>query len=130
MDATTSFYDLIGGEAGVRRLVEVFYDIVEKEPEGEALNILHLRGMGVAHSRIEQFHFLSGFLGGPRLYVEKHGHSNVRTMHEHVEIGPQARDAWLKCMDIAIDRCGIAPDVKAGMMGHFTRVAVALRNRD
>jgi len=51
-------------------------------------------------------------------------------MHEHVEIGPQARDAWLKCMDIAIDRCGIAPDVKAGMMGHFTRVAVALRNRD
>lgn len=130
MDATTSFYDLIGGEDGVRRLVETFYDIVEQEPEGKALNVLHLRGMGVAHSRIEQFHFLSGFLGGPRLYVEKHGHSNVRTMHEHVEIGPEARDAWLNCMTLALDRVGVQPDVKAGMMAHFTRVATVLRNRD
>ena len=130
MDANTSFYDLIGGEAGVRRLVEIFYDIVEKEPVGDKLHILHLRGMGVAHSRIEQFHFLSGFLGGPRLYVEKHGHSNVRTMHEHVEIGPEARDAWLKCMDLALDRMAVDPNVKDGMMAHFTRVATVLRNRD
>ena len=71
-------YERVGGEEGVRRLVETFYDVVEYEPEGEALAILHLRGHGVAHSRIEQFNFLSGFFGGPHLYVEKYGHSNVR----------------------------------------------------
>lgn len=130
MDASSSFYDRIGGEEAVRQLVETFYDIVEKEPEGTALNVLHLRGMGVAHSRIEQFNFLSGFLGGPGLYVEKHGHSNVRNMHEHVEIGPEARDAWLKCMALAMDRLGVEPDLKDGIMTHFTRVATALRNRD
>lgn len=123
-------YDLAGGEDGIHRLVEVFYDIVESEPEGRVLHILHLRGHGVAHSRIEQFNFLSGFLGGPRLYVEKFGHSDVRQMHAHVEIDAEARDAWLKCMSMAIDRVGLAPDIKGQLMTNFTRVAMMLKNKD
>lgn len=125
-----SLYDLVGGEEGVRRLVETFYDIVEFEPEGRILHTLHLRGHGVAHSRIEQLDFLSGFLGGPRLYAQKHGHSNVREMHEHVEINVEAKDAWLSCMAIAIDRVGLGVAVKARLMGPFTRVATMLVNRE
>lgn len=71
-------------------------------------NLLHLRGNGIAHSRVEQFNFLSGFLGGPKLYVEKHGYSNVRSIHEHVEINSEAKEIWLKCMSMAIDDIGIA----------------------
>lgn len=123
-------YELVGGEKGVRRLVEEFYDIVEKEPEGRVLHILHLRGHGIPHARIEQFHFLSGFLGGPRLYVERYGHSDVRQMHKHVEINAAARDAWLKCMSMAIDRVGIDVDVKHQLMTNFTRVAMMLKNTD
>jgi hemoglobin len=118
-------YDQIGGEDAVRRLVEAFYDIVEFEAEGSELLILHLRGHGVAHSRIEQFNFLSGFLGGPRYYVEKHGHSNVRYMHEHVDISAAAKDAWLRCMSIAIDRTGLT-FAKEQLMEPFTRVATVL----
>ena len=95
-----SLYDLIGGEEGIKKLVNVFYDIVETSPEGHRL---HLRGNGIAHSRVDQFNFLSGFLGGPKLYIEKHGHSNVRSMHEHIEINSEAKDIWLKCMSMAID---------------------------
>jgi hemoglobin len=51
-------------------------------------------------------------------------------MHEHVEIGSEARDAWLACMALAIDRVGISPDLKASMMAHFTRVAHMLRNQE
>jgi hemoglobin len=127
---TRLLYDRVGGEAGLRTLVETFYDIVEFEPEGRELHLLHLRGHGVAHSRIEQFAFLSGFLGGPRLYVEKYGHSNVREMHAHVEIGASERDAWLNCMSIAIDRVGLPPAVKKDLMTNFTRVAFMLKNRD
>jgi hemoglobin len=127
-DPGSSLYDLVGAERGLRNLVETFYDIVEFEPEGHVLLILHMRGHGVAHSRIEQFDFLSGFFGGPRLYVERHGHSDVRYMHEHVEITPEARDAWLKCMSIAIDRVGLAADVKERLMGPFTRVATMLHD--
>ncbi len=128
MDHRTLFYDQIGGEEGVRRLVETFYDIIETEPEGAPLEILHRRGHGLAHARIEQFNFLSGFFGGPRLYIEKYGHSNVRTMHAHVEINPAARDAWLQCMGMAIDRVGLEPGLKQAMMAHFTRIAGMLVN--
>ncbi len=125
-----SLYSRLGGETAVRDLVEVFYDIIEFEPEGHALKLLHLRGHGVAHSRIEQFNFLSGFLGGPKLYAEKHGHSNVREMHEHVEIDAEARDAWLKCMTIAMKRLNIDPKIAADTMQHFRVVAHNLKNRD
>lgn len=123
-------YELVGGEAGVRKLVEAFYDIVESEPDGHALHLLHLRGHGVAHSRIEQFNFLSGFFGGPKLYAQKWGHSNVREMHEHVEIDRAAKDAWLRCMVTAIDRVGLPADAKARLMAPFTRVATILVNKE
>src|SRR6266702_7114098 len=112
-DKMPTLYQQMGGEAAVRRLVETFYDIVEQEPAGAPLYLLHLRGHGVAHSRLEQFHFLSGFLGGPKLYVERHGHSDVRQMHAHVAIDRPARDAWLTCMATAIDRVGLGPEIKA-----------------
>lgn len=124
-----SLYELVGGEKGLRNLIETFYDIVEFEDAGNVLHTLHRRGHGVAHSRIEQFDFMSGFLGGPRLYVTHHGHSDVRYMHEHVAIGPKARDAWLNCMSMAIDRVGLSSEIKQRLMEPFTRVANILVNR-
>jgi len=125
-----SLYERIGGAPALHRLVNLFYDIIENDPEGERLNLLHLRGHGVAHSRIEQFNFLSGFLGGPQLYIEKHGHSNVREMHRHVEMGPVEKDAWLSCMSRAIRDAGIAPEISAVLMKHFRAVADALEAED
>lgn len=124
-----SIYSLVGGEDAIYKLVNAFYDIIETHPEGHKLHVLHLRGNGIPHSRIEQFNFLSGFLGGPKLYVEKHGHSNVRLMHEHVEINNEAKDIWLKCMDMAIDEVGITPKVKEKLMNNFTTIANLLVNR-
>ena len=124
-----SLYQQMGGESVVRQLVETFYDIVEREPVGEPLRRLHLRGNGIAHARREQFYFLSGFFGGHKLYVERHGHSNVRKMHAHVDVDPAARDAWIECMRLATDRIGLEPGLRARMMLHFTRVAATLVNR-
>jgi hemoglobin len=124
-----TLYNLVGGDAGVKKLVQVFYDIVETNPEGHKLHLLHLRGNGVAHSRVEQFNFLSGFLGGPKLYVEQHGHSNVRTMHEHIEITSESKDIWLKCMSMAIDAIGMEASTKDKLMNNFTVAAERLVNR-
>lgn len=125
----TSLYNLVGGEQGIMKLVEMFYDLVETYPECHQLHLLHLRGNGVAHSRVEQFHFLSGFLGGPRLYQEKHGHANVRTMHEHVEINSATKDAWLKCMALAMDAVDIESSTKQQLMDTFTVIAERLVNQ-
>jgi hemoglobin len=125
-----SLYQQLGEETGIRALVEAFYDIIEQDKDAEPLHLLHLRGHGVAHSREEQFNYLSGFFGGPSRYVLKHGHSRLREIHEHVPIGPEMRDLWLKCMARAIDRIGIPEALREPLMRHFTRAAETARNLD
>jgi hemoglobin len=123
-------YKELGEEEGIRTLVETFYDIIEQDPEAAELHLLHMRGQGVAHSREEQFNYLSGFFGGPSRYVLKHGHSRLVEIHEHVPIGPKMRDLWLSCMDKAMDKVGITGALKEEVMVHFERAAETSRNRD
>jgi len=122
-------YLKIGGDAGVEQLVKTFYDIVESNPMGASLMAMHNHGHGVAHAREAQFEFLSGFLGGPQLYLERHRHSNVRRMHAHLAIGTAERDAWLSCMEMALKAVIAEPEVRGLLMGHFSRVAEALRTQ-
>lgn len=128
-DRPDTLYQRVGGETGVRRLVETFYDIVESDPVGRPVKLLQLRGHGIPHARIDQFNFLSGFFGGPRLFAERYGHSDVRLIHAHVEIDREARDSWLTCMDMAIDQMGLERGLKQALMQNFTRVADLLVNR-
>lgn len=128
-DGGPTLYEQLGGEEPLRRLVDAFYDIIEFEPEGASLRRLHLLGHGITHSRQEQLLFLSGFLGGPSLYAQKHGHSNVRDMHHHVEIDEAAKDSWLRCMTTAMERADVPTEVARKIMGHFTQVAAMLVNR-
>lgn len=122
-------YHRIGGESVLRALVTAFYDIIEHEPAGQDLLLLHMRGHGVAHSREEQFNFMSGFLGGPPLYVERYGHSDIRKMHEHVDIDAAAKDTWLQCMSMAVERIGLGGEAGDLLMQHLRTVATALVNR-
>lgn len=111
-----SVYQQLGGEDGISRLVDLFYDIVEQDPAAAALHMLHLDGHGVAHSRVEQTRFLMGFFGGPRLYVEFHGHSDVRAIHAHVPVTAETRDIWIRSMGKAFDQAGLPPEVKKRAM--------------
>jgi hemoglobin len=128
--ARKSAYERLGGDDGVRALVETFYDIIEQEEYAEELHLLHRRGFGVAHSREEQFNYLSGFFGGPQRYVMKHGHARLKEIHEHVPIGPEMRDLWLRCMDQAIAGSGLDEDLAALLMRHLKAAAETARNQD
>ncbi|GAA2879487.1 hemoglobin [Aminobacter niigataensis] len=125
-----SLYHELGGEEAIRRLVEIFYDIVEQDEEAAELHLLHRRGHGVAHSREEQFNYLCGFFGGPSYYVQKHGHSRLKEIHEHVAIGPELRDLWLKCMRQAVDKAELPERLQDLIMRHFTFAAETTRNRE
>jgi len=125
---TQHMIDVIGGEAAVRRLVEDFYDLVEVLPEGENLRKLHLRGHGLAHVREEQFNFLTGFLGGRRYYMEKHGHMDLRRMHAHVPISIQDAEDWLACMDKALAKNRISGPEVDRLRATFRRICMMLVN--
>lgn len=116
-------YDQIGGAPAVEALVNRFYDLVESEPEAAPLRALHALGHGLAHAREAQFLFLSGFLGGPHLYREQNGHADVLQMHAHLAIDAPARDAWLACMQRAMQMEGLPAGVAERLMASFTRIA-------
>ncbi|MGR3571186.1 group II truncated hemoglobin [Brevirhabdus sp.] len=123
-----SVLDSLGGEAGVTRLVETFYDLIESDPRGTTLRKLHARGQGIAHARIEQANFLIGFFGGRQHYREKHGHMDVRLMHAHVPITDEDAENWLALMETALRRCARDPALSARLLSAFRRVALTLVN--
>ena len=120
--------DRIGGESAVHKLVQRFYDLMETEPAVYELFRLHFRGHGMNHTRAEQFDFLTGFFGGRRHYREKHGHMNLREIHEHVPIREKDAEMWLDLMDRALSDCGMSgPDVDK-IRAALRRAALSLVN--
>ena len=120
--------DDIGGDDGLVTLVNRFYDLVETLPEGANLRRLHGRGHGIAHARIEQVDFMSGFLGGRQHYRERHGHMDVKLIHAHMPIRTQDAENWLTCMDAALRDEGLAGPQIEKMRAVLRRVALILVN--
>ncbi len=123
----SSLYDLIGGEAGLRSLVDRFYDLLDSSPEAKDIRALHPKSL--KQSREKFFMFLSGWSGGPPLYIEKHGHPRLRMRHQPFSIGVLERDQWLWCMNKALDESQIAPEVIEHLKPRFAEAADFLRNR-
>ena len=118
----------IGGEAGLRELVSQFYDLMETLPEASNLRRLHARGHGLDHARSELFLFLSGFMGGRRLYAEKHGHMDLKLIHAHVPVRQADADTWVLCMQRALDEEGHQGPEIVALRAIFQRVANMLIN--
>lgn len=94
-------YQRIGGEPAIRKLVTRFYELMDELPEAYAARKIHPQDLGPAGDKFVMF--LSGWLGGPQLYVEKFGHPMLRRRHMPFPIGPKERDEWLMCMRLAMD---------------------------
>ncbi|HEX4404864.1 MAG TPA: group II truncated hemoglobin [Polyangia bacterium] len=122
-------FERFGGEEPVRELVERFYDLMdEREP---ALAALHLCEDGkVSRASRDRFAlFLIGWLGGPQTYMERHGHPRLRMRHAHVPVTSPMRDAWLRCMNVALDERAIPDDLRTYLRQRFSEVADFLRNQ-
>ena len=123
----SSLYEMLGGEKGVRSLVDRFYDIMDSSPEAERIRRFHAKSL--KRSREKLFMFLSGWSGGPQLYVEKFGHPRLRMRHFPFAIGTVERDQWLWCMNKALDESHLDPRVVEFLKVRFSEVADFMRNR-
>jgi hemoglobin len=122
-----SLYELVGGETGLRALVERFYDLMDSAPEAAQIRALHAATL--KQSREKLFMFLSGWSGGPSLYIEKYGHPRLRQRHMPFSIGELERDQWLWCMNKALEESQLDPQVIAQLKTRFAEVADFMRNR-
>lgn len=126
-ELNTSVYELLGGKAGLRSLVDRFYEIMRTSPETKELRAMHAHHLKRSSEKL--FMFLSGWSGGPPLYTEKYGHPRLRQKHLPFSIGMKERDQWLWCMDKALDEGGFDPRVVDYLKVRFSEVADFLRNR-
>ena len=122
-----TLYELIGGEPSLKSLVEHFYDIIDSAPEAAQLRALHPKSL--RQSREKFFMFLSGWTGGPQLYVQKFGHPRLRMRHMPFSIGVVERDQWVWCMNKVLDESDIEPRVVEYLKARFAETADFLQNR-
>ena len=117
-------YDAIGGDSGVRGLVDAFYDRIRDE--SPLLREMH--PPDDRESREKLYEFLSGWLGGPQLYIEKRGHPRLRMRHMPFPVTQEAVDEWLRCMWLAMDDRGISGELRAFLEQRFSHTANFMRN--
>lgn len=122
-------YELLGGEAVVRRIVEHFYDAMGRsEPALARLHPCDEHGQVCRESRDRFALFFIGWLGGPDDYVQQHGHPRLRMRHARVAVDAAMRDAWLRAMIIALDEVGVSGGVRGFLQQRLAEVADFLRN--
>ena len=124
--AQTNAFEVIGGEARVKALVERFYDLMDLEPAYAALRAVH--GSDLTRAREKLFMFLCGWLGGPQHYTERFGHPRLRARHMPFVIGNRERDQWLACMDQAMGEVGVPDALRASLRESFFQTADWMRN--
>lgn len=120
-------YELLGGETGVRRLVDRFYDLMDSAPEAANVRALHAKSL--KSSREKLFLFISGWTGGPPLYVERFGHPRLRMRHFPFAIGVRERDEWLWCMDRALDEHAMPDELRTHLRSRLHQLADHMRNQ-
>lgn len=119
-------YEALGGEAGVQRLVHRFYELMDELPEAHTVRQMHPESL--AGSAQSLFEFLSGWFGGPALYIAKKGHPRLRMRHAPYAVGPVVRDEWMLCMTQALTEQ--VPDVafRNSLIHTFAQMANHLIN--
>lgn len=120
-------YERIGGEAKVRQLVRRFYQVMDELPETYGIRRMHAENLQQAEDKL--FMFLSGWMGGPPLFVDKFGHPRLRQRHLPFAVDESARDQWMKCMTIALDEVVEDAVLRQELVAAFYKVADFMRNR-
>lgn len=116
-----------GGEAGVKKLVDAFYEYMDTLPEAEMIRAMHAEDL--TESREKLTTFLVGWMGGPSRYAEKYGSMNIPGAHRHLAIGVAEKEAWLLCMQKALDDQGYEEVFKRYVMVQLSFPAEMCRNR-
>ncbi|MFZ2267032.1 MAG: group II truncated hemoglobin [Azonexus sp.] len=128
MENRVTTYEKIGGETTVGRLADRFYELMDSVPQFAELRSMHPESL--AGSREKLFMFLSGWLGGPDLFVEKFGHPQLRARHMPFSIGTQERDQWVACMVLAMEDVGLDEDIRKVLLNNFFKTADFMRNKE
>lgn len=118
-------FQAAGGEAGIRRVVDLFYDLMDSREVARVIRAMHPADLGVSRDKLATF--LCGWLGGPRLYQAKYGGISIPGVHAHLAVDAAARDAWLEIMAEAVAAQDWDQDFKSYLMRQLAVPAERVR---
>jgi hemoglobin len=119
-----NLYEAIGGEPTFRRIVGRFYEEVARD---EILRPLYPEeDLGPAEERFRLF--LIQYWGGPHTYSDQRGHPRLRMRHAPFKIGPLERDAWLRCIRIAVDEENLEEPYRGQLWAYLEMAAHSMMN--
>ncbi len=121
-------FQAAGGEQGIRQLADAFYDVMSDLPQAKTIRQMHASDLALSRDKLARF--LCGWLGGPKLYRQKYGAIQIPRAHSHLDIGPEERDAWLKCMELALEEQPYAEAFKQYLLKELFTPAERSRTRD
>jgi len=125
---TLTPYAAIGGEQAILSLVDRFYFYMDTLPEAQGLRAIHQTSLASAKSKL--FKFLSGWLGGPNLFIEEFGHPMLRARHLPFAIGEAERDQWMLCMNKALDEITMDPRLKTNIQNALQQLSTHMINQE
>ena len=128
MSEVNTPYEHIGGESAVRRLCQIFYQIMCDTPQTQLIRAIHPQDIKISEEKL--YLFLTGWMGGPQLYVEKYGHPRLRGRHLPFPIGIEERDQWLYCMAQALKQMDLDEMLSQQLMSSFVQTADFMRNKE
>ena len=121
-------YEALGGEQKLRRIVERFYALMDAVPEYYDVRKLHPADLQSSTDKL--YMFLSGWLGGPSLYINAYGHPRLRARHLPFAIGIAERDQWMACMVQALEEEGVEERLREVLRVALFQTADWMRNRE
>lgn len=124
---THPHFERLGGLPAVHRLVEAFYGAMDTRPDARTVRAMHADDLAQAKPVLVVY--LAEWLGGPRLYTAERGAPHLRRVHLPFVIDAAARDAWLACMQQALQETCADAELNATLMAAFARTADHIRNR-
>ena len=125
--AQHTHYQRIGGAEKIHALVDRFYELMEELPEAYGIRKMHTEDLQDVNDKL--YMFLSGWMGGPQLFVEKYGHPMLRRRHLPFSIGDTERDQWMLCMNHALHDIVEEATLRRELSEAFSKVADHMRNR-
>jgi hemoglobin len=127
----STLYELLGGENGgtekIRHLVETFYDIMDSDSKAAHIRAYHAKDLTEAREKL--FMFLTGWTGGPQLYIARYGHPRLRARHLPFSIGESERDQWMYCMISAMHKLNFDEKLMQKLAEQLYGVADFMRNK-
>ncbi|MAA79196.1 MAG: globin [Deltaproteobacteria bacterium] len=122
-----SIYEYLGGEKTVRSLAYRFYDLMDTLEEVKELRAIHPTSL--EESKEKFFQFLSGWFGGPQLYVQQYGHPRLRMRHMPFPIDKKARNSWMHCMKITLYEHIPNKEIRQQIEASFAKLATHMQNQ-